>query len=396
MAREEKGFSPEAWTPTHAENIDHEIIKGGKEGAETPMEDRKLEHHLLTCPEKDLQLFKEYLTTYQKTDTLFDSMRKAKGEEKTNLKQEWSNMKERLADARIILPKELRTLLEEVPGFGRKQTMRGLEFLVVDVTGRRGASLQEAVQRQAEADKKQIHAIRKTLRKKTAQQRTHTIPHVENDVKPATQRAGWFKRNARRVALALLPFIGGAIDTSASQKGEEEAQPAGITDTMREEESPPLPLISRIEFSEEEGTEIVSQKPKRVVTREKIRKAVERRTARERHEAELRSTGIIKGMTPEEEVEFATPLAQRMKRKTETFEPLDTSAGVAETGGRSRDLYENLQAMDPTGAGTHVPLREDEIRTAAKEARDRVLGKYGVSEDNDDSQAGDGPRASRE
>lgn len=373
MAREKKGFNPEAWTP-EPDKPKLEVMDGGKESAETPMEERKLEHYLLTCKEGELQLLKEYLATYQRTDTLFDSMRKAKEAEKAELKKKWSSAKEALDFDFLGLSKELRNLLEAMSGFGRKQTMRGLEFLVVDITGRRGEELQKAITHQADADKTRVREIHEEIdalpdlteeawptgknnRRQTARRRTHAIPHVEDGVKPATQRAGWFKRNARRVALALLPFIGGgAVGTSVLRKGEEVAKPAGVTDTMREEELPPMPLKSRVEIPEDEAEVFESKKPACVVTRAKIRQAVERKTARERHE---------------------------------------TSAGRTQTEGRSRDLYENLQKMDPTGAGTHVPLSEGEIRMAAKEARDRVLGNYGVSEDNDDSQVEGGPQASR-
>lgn len=393
MTKEEGRFNPESPERPHLE-----VMDGGKENAETPMEERKLEHYLLTGKEEDLQLFKEYLATYQKTDALFDSMRKAKDVEKAELKKRWSSAKEALDLDFLGLSRELRNLLEDLPGFGRKETMRGLQFLATDVTARRGDQLQEVVTRQATVDKARIQIIRKEIRRErnTAQRRTHAIPHVEEEVEqPARPQAGWFKRNIRNVALALLPFIGGgAIGTSVSRKGEEVAKPSGVTDTMREEELPPMPLKSRVEIPEDEAEVIESKKPVRVVTKEKIRKAVERKTARERHEAELRSTGTPIGMTPEEEKEFATPLAVRMQRQTETFEPLDINEGATGSGGRSQDLYENLQAMDPTGAGTHVGLTEEEIQAAADAARDRVLGKYGVSPLDDDSQAEGGPQAS--
>lgn len=385
MVRTERAFNPEAWTKKPDRQVEEpklRVIDGGGEPDEPeqpPKELQNLELYLLTCPDRELTLLEEYLETYRKTDALFDAMGKTKGEEKQRLKTDWNNAKKQLIVDDEALPEELQRLLQAVPDFGRKHTMRGIEFMVkgirekvtdtpraANIDAQEGEALQKAVQGQAMADKARIRTIRRGIREGNAKHSFLAIPHVEKAHTSTAPRAGWLKRTARNIALAMLPFIGGgAVDTSVSRKGEEAAKPAGVTAIMPEEEPEsdmPQPTSEPVmEFTEEEAREASAQKPNRVVTREKMRRAVARRNA----------------------------------TRTKTFEPLDISADTAQGGGRSRDLYENLQAMDPTGAGTHIPLREEELRAAAKEARDRVLGEYGVSAVDDDSQTESAPQASR-
>lgn len=389
---------------TDAKNLDTEFTESA------------LERYILNCAPEELQNLENYLDTYQKTDGLFSLMKKSQGAEKEANKTEWKIAKENLdVDWRTLSP-ELQTLLDAQPDFGRKKKMEEIRNLAGSAKEKRGY-LQEEINRQAseqlkkekkiEQDKAALAKVKagisalkmpiappsneitelideiapaKTTKTYPAAQTraaTHTSPAEHRHVTPPRmqKRRSWSQRLAAPL-VAIATLFGGAKATEKPRYEGHEKEEPGVADVIREEELPPMPLKSRVKIPEDEAEVFESKKPARVVTKEKIRAAVARKNARAQHEEAMRSTGTVKGMTPKEEAEFATPLAERLKRQTETFEPLDTSAGAAQTGGRSQDLYENLQAMDPTGAGTHIPLREDELRAAAKEARDRVLGKY--------------------
>lgn len=126
---ERASFTPEA----EAHGPMGPAIEGDGEKELLSKETKKLEHYLLTCPEREIRLLTEYINTYNKTDNLFDQMRKASGDEKNRLKAQWSAAKKELTIDDDQLPPELRSLLKDIPNFGRREAMNGIRYLISDV-----------------------------------------------------------------------------------------------------------------------------------------------------------------------------------------------------------------------------------------------------------------------